>query len=148
MDSQSPPLSKEPSIFLHTSLLSVAQLADARVRTISDPQHIDLVDIHTRKAKDHAIKFHHLYKLEVEIIYPDVANVTQSHLPSKASLALCHCLSHISEDTILRMVQSEAITGMEVVGDRSESCSACHKGKQTWNMIPKATEERSSKVLG
>src|SRR5260370_30765990 len=35
--------------WLHTSLLSVAQLADAGVRTISDPQHIDLVDIHTSK---------------------------------------------------------------------------------------------------
>ena len=134
---------------LHTSLLSIAQLADARVRTISDPQHINLIDIHTGKVKDHALRFHNLYKLEVEIIYPDVENVAQSHLPSKASLALWHHhLGHISEDTILRMVQSEAITGMEVVGDRSELCSACHKGKQTWNMIPKTTEERSSKVLG
>src|SRR5260370_38842583 len=73
------------------------------------------------------------------------------HHPSKASSALWHChLSHISEDTILRMVQSEAITGMEVVGDRSGLCSACHKhkGKETWNMIPKVTKERSSKVLG
>ncbi len=78
-----------------------------------------------------------------------MANVAWSHLPFKASLALWHChLGHISVDTILRMVQSEAITGMEVVGDRSQSCSACHKGKQTWNMIPKVTEERSSEVLG
>ena len=134
---------------LHTSLLSIAQLADAGVRMISDPQHINLIDIHTRKVKDHAIRFHNLYKLEVEIICPDMANVTWSHLPSKASLALWHhCLGHISEDTILRMVQSEAITGMEVVGDRSQSCSACCKGKQTQNVIPKATEERSSEVLG
>jgi len=135
--------------WLHTSLLSISQLADAGVRTISDPQHINLVNICTRKVKDCAIRFHNLYKLEVEIIYPDVANVTWSHLPSKASLALWHhCLGHISEDTILRMVQSKAITGMEVIGDRSESCSACHKGKQTQNVIPKATKERSSEVLG
>src|SRR5260370_6292709 len=113
---------------LHTSFLSIAQLADAGVRTISDPQHINLIDIHTGKVKDCALRFHNLYKLKVEIIYPDVANVTQSHLPSKASLAfLHHCLHHISEDTILRMVQSKAITGMEVVGDRSELGSACHK---------------------
>src|SRR5260370_22001331 len=129
--------------WLCTSLLSISQLADAGVRNIYDPQHIDLVDICTGKVKDHAIRFHNLYKLEVEIIYPNVANVAQSHLPSKASLGLWHhCLGHISEDTILRMVQSKAITGMEVIGDRSELCSACHKGKQTWNMIPKATEER------
>src|SRR5260370_11042438 len=75
--------------WLCTSLLSISQLADAGVRTISDPQHIDLVDICTGKVKDCAIRFHNLYKLEVEIIYPKVANFTWSHLPSKAPLPLC-----------------------------------------------------------
>src|SRR5260370_39899860 len=79
-----------------------------------------------------------------------MTNVVWSTLPSKASLCLWHhhCLGQISVDTSLRMVQSKAITGIEVVGDRSQSCSACHKGKQTQNMIPKATEERSSEILG
>src|SRR5260370_32689363 len=99
--------------WLHTSLLSVAQLADAGVRTISDPQHIDLVDIHTSKIMDHAFRFHNLYKLKVEVVQSNVANIAQTNLPSKASLALWHChLAHISEDTLLRMVQAEATTGM------------------------------------
>ena len=134
---------------LHTSLLSVAQLADASVRTISDPQHIDLVDIHTGKIMDHAFRFHNLYKLKVEVVQSDVANIAWTNLPSKASLALWHHhLGHISEDTILRMVQAEATTSMEVVGDRSKFCSSCHKGKQTQNTIPKVTEERSPEILG
>src|SRR5260370_15215529 len=89
---------------LHTSLLSIAQLADARVRTISDPQHINLIHICTGKTKDCVLRFHSLYKLKVEIILPDMANVAWTHLPSKASLSLWHhCLSHISEDTLLRI---------------------------------------------
>src|SRR5260370_12665204 len=101
---------------LHTSHLSIAQLADASVRTISDPQHINLVDIHTGKTMDHALRFHNLYRLKVEIVHSNVAHVAQTHLPSKASLALWHCrLGHINEDTIIKMVQAEVTIGMEVV---------------------------------
>ncbi len=46
------------------------------------------------------------------------------------------------------MVKKGAVTGMEVKGEGSRSCSACQKGKQTHNVIPCVTEERSSKVLG
>jgi len=66
--------------WLCTSLLSIAKLADAGMRIISDPQHIDLVDIHTRKVKDCALRFHNLYRLQVEIIYPDMAT-SPSHIP-------------------------------------------------------------------
>src|SRR5260370_33618710 len=130
-------------------LLSVAQLADAGVRTISDPQHINLVDICTGKTMDHAPGFHNLYRLKVEIAHSSVAHIAWTHLPSKASLALWHHhLSHINEDTIIKMVQAEVITGVQVVRDRNDSCSACHKGKQMRDVIPKVTEDRSLEVLG
>src|SRR5260370_42664414 len=87
--------------------------------------------------------------LKAEIVHSDVAHVAQTHLPSKASLALWHHrLSHINEDTIIKMVQAEVTIGMEVVRDRNHSCSACHKGKQTRDIIPKVTENRSLEVLG
>src|SRR5258708_32898641 len=46
------------------------------------------------------------------------------------------------------MVQANAITGIKVVGSRSEACSTCCKGKQTWSMIPCATQDQATKVLG
>jgi len=46
------------------------------------------------------------------------------------------------------MVKKGAVTGMEVKGEGSGSCSTCRKGKQTCNAIPRITEERSSEVLG
>src|SRR5258708_10427605 len=68
---------------------------------------------------------------------------------SDTPLALWHhCLGHISEDTIQMMVKKGVVTGMEVKGEGSGNCSACQKGKQTHNVIPCVTEERSSKVLG
>ncbi len=98
---------------------------------------------------DHALRFHNLYRLKVEIVHSNVAHIAWTHLPSKASLALWHhCLSHINEDTIIKMVQTEVTISMEFVGDRNHSCSACHKGKQTRDIIPKVTENRSLEVLG
>src|SRR5258708_8041467 len=46
------------------------------------------------------------------------------------------------------MVRVNAITGIEVVGSRSDSCSACCKGKQMWSMIPHTTQDRATEVLG
>src|SRR5258708_7794285 len=45
------------------------------------------------------------------------------------------------------MVRAHTITGIEVVGSRSEACSACHKGKQTQSMIPCATQDQATEVL-
>src|SRR5260370_1604194 len=98
---------------------------------------------------DHAIQFGDLFKLEVDIVCLDMAHVTWVCLTSKASLALWHCcLSHVSEDTIQSMVNANAITSIEVVGGSSGDCSACHKGKQTWNLIPQVTQDRAMEVLG
>ena len=91
----------------------------------------------------------YIYRLKVEIVHSDVAHIAQTHLPSKASLALWHChLGHINEDTIIKMVQAKVTISMEVVGDRNHSCSACCKGKQTRDIIPKVMENRSSEALG
>jgi len=46
------------------------------------------------------------------------------------------------------MAKKGVVTGMEVKGEGSGSCSACQKGKQTCNMIPHIMEERATKVLG
>src|SRR5258708_38415227 len=46
------------------------------------------------------------------------------------------------------MVKAEAITGIALNGSGSQNCSACRKGKQTWNIIPWVTQEQSTKVLG
>src|SRR5260370_20996261 len=80
-----------------------------------------------------------------------MAHIAWAHPISKASLGLGHChLSHISEDKIQKMVQDDAITGIEVVGSGNGSCSACHKhkGKQTWSLIPQVTQDWATEVLG
>ena len=74
---------------------------------------------------DHAIQFGDLFKLEVEIVHPDMAQVAQVCLTSKASLGLWHHhLGHVNEDTIQSMVNANAITSIEVVGGSSGDCSA------------------------
>ena len=76
-------------------------------------------------------------------------HILPGHTISKASLGLWHChLSHISKDTIQKMVQADAITGIKVVGSSNGSCSACCKGKQTWSLIPQVTQEHAPEVLG
>src|SRR5258708_6213020 len=90
---------------LSVSLLSTAKLADAGVGTNTTPKHINLVNIHTGRLMDCAYHFCNLYKLKVEIAQPHGAPLAWTHPPSKVSLALWHCqLSHISEDTIQKMV--------------------------------------------
>ena len=90
---------------LSMSLLSTAKLADAGVGTNTTPKHIDLIDIRTGRLMDRAYRFRNLYKLKVKITHPDEARLTQTHPPSKVSLALWHRrLGHISEDTIQKMV--------------------------------------------
>ena len=46
------------------------------------------------------------------------------------------------------MVNADAITGIEVIGNSSGNCSACHKGKQTWSIIPWITQDQATEVLG
>src|SRR5260370_4621234 len=76
-------------------------------------------------------------------------HILPGHTISKASLGLWHChLGHISEDTIQKMVQADAITGITVVGSGNGSCSACCKGKQTRSLIPQVTQDWAMEVLG
>ncbi len=133
---------------LSVLLLSTAKLANAGVGTNTTPKHINLINIHTSRLMDCAYHFHNLYKLKVKIAHSNEAQLAWTHPPSKVSLALWHCqLSHISKDTIQKRVQANTITGIKVVGSRSEACSACHKGKQTQSMIPCATQDQATEVL-
>ena len=98
---------------LSVSLLSTTKLADAGVGTNTTLKHIDLIDTHTSRLMDCAYCFHNLYKLKVKIVHPNEAWLAWTHPPSKVSLALWHhWLGHISEDTIQKMVQADAITGV------------------------------------
>src|SRR5258708_21279542 len=131
------------------SLLSTTKLANARVGTKSSPQHLDLIDIRTGRLMDCAHWVQNLYKLQVDIIHSNELHLTQTHPPAKVPLALWHRrLSHHSEDTILKMVKAEAITGIALNGSGSQNCSACRKGKQTQSIILQVTQEWSTKVLG
>ena len=61
---------------------------------------------------------------------------------------LHHWLGHISEETIRKMAQDDLVEGMTLMGSGMPDCSACQKGKQTWQEIPHATHERAGEVLG
>ncbi len=150
-----PPLTHPSSLLtpehqhICASLLSTTKLADAGVGTKSSPQHLDLIDIHTSRLMDCAHWVQNLYKLQVDIIHSNELHLTQTHPPAKAPLALWHHqLSHTSEDTILKMVKAEAITGVALNRSGSQNCSACQKGKQMQNIIPQVTQEQSTEVLG
>ena len=131
------------------SLLSTTKLANARVGTKSSPQHLDLINIRTGRLMDRAHWVQNLYKLQVDIIHSNELHLTQTHPPAKVPLALWHRqLGHTSEDTILKMVKAEAITGIALNGSGSQNCSACRKGKQMQSIILQVTQERSTKVLG
>src|SRR5258708_2368259 len=98
---------------------------------------------------DHAHWVQNLYKLQVDIIHSNELHLTQTHPPARAPLALWHHqLSHTSEETILKMVKTEAITGIVLNGSGSQNCLACQKGKQMRNIILQVTQEQSTEVLG
>jgi hypothetical protein len=46
------------------------------------------------------------------------------------------------------MVKSESVEGMEIVGDKLTTCTACLKGKKTHNTISHTTKEQETEVLG
>ncbi len=134
---------------LSEMLISTTKMSDMGVNTIFTSQHADLVEAHPRNLLACAIRDHNLYRLRVTIHKPEGAHIARNHPTSKATLELWHHrLSHISEDTIQKMVKTEAAVGMTVVGDGSRDCSACQKGKQTRNIILHSTEERATEVLG
>ncbi len=127
----------------------MAKLADVGVSIISTPEYTDLIKLKTGEFMDCASRFGDLFKLDVEIVCPNAAHIAQTHPISKASLGLWHHhLGHISKDTIQKMVQADAITGIEMTGNDYGSCSACHKGKQTRSLIPHSTQDHASEVLG
>ena len=110
----------------------MAKLADTGVSIVSNPEYTDLINLKAGKFMDHANQIGDLSKLDVEIIHTNLAHIARAQPLSKASLGLWHHrLSHISEETIWKMVQTSSITGIEVIGGSTRDCSACHKGKQT-----------------
>ena len=72
-----------------------------------------------------------------------------AHLPLKTVLSPRHQrLGHIDEDIICKMVCMDAVTRLKVDREGIQDCSACWKGKQTWNIIPHSTHKLATEVLG
>src|SRR5260370_42277824 len=104
-----------------------------------------------------------LYRLPVTIVTservyitvvgtPESANVTHS-ITASASLDVWHVrLGHISMDSILKMLQSGMVKGMDVIGKKtiegSTYCSECKSASHHRNPIPSETHTCSDQVLG
>jgi len=148
---------------LSECLLSTTKMSDAGVHTTFTSSSANLIHAPSNTLLTQAFRDRNLYKLKVDIIRPEQANfatvkeanpddhalVARALPTSKATLELWHRrLGHISEDTIRKMVKTDAVKGMTILGSGKEDCSACRKGKQTRRDIPHATHERATEVLG
>ncbi len=79
---------------------------------------------------------------------PDSANVTHS-ITASASLDVWHaCLGHISMDSILKMLHSGMVKGMDVMGPKSilglTYCPECEASSHHRNPIPSETHTHSN----
>jgi len=104
-----------------------------------------------------------LYRLPVTIVAserayitvvgtPKSANVTHS-ITASALLDVWHVrLGHILMDSILKMLQSGMVKGMDVIGKKtiegSTYCSECKSASHHRNPIPSETHTCSDQVLG
>ena len=83
---------------------------------------------------------------------PDSANVAHS-ITVSASLDVWHVhLGHISMDSILKMLCSGMVKGMDIMGPKSISgstyCPECEASSHHRNPIPSETHTHSNQVLG
>jgi hypothetical protein len=93
-----------------------------------------------------------LSKAFITYPYTDNANVART-ITATASLDIWHArLGHIAKDSILRMMRSGMVKGMDVIGvndaDRSTYCPECEAASHHRNPIPSETQTRSDQVLG
>ena len=104
-----------------------------------------------------------LYRLPVTIVTSERAYITVVGTPesanvahlitASASLDIWHaCLGHISMDSILKMLWSRMVKGMDVIGKKtiegSTYCSECESASHHRNPIPSKTHTHSDQVLG
>ena len=104
-----------------------------------------------------------LYQLPVKVITTEKAYITSSDISdfanimhsitASASLDVWHaCLGHILMDSILKMLQSGMVNGMDVIGRKTVEgltyCPECEASSHHCNPIPSKTHTHSDQVLG
>src|SRR5258708_14443258 len=104
-----------------------------------------------------------LYRLPVKVIATEKAYITVESksdstniahsITASASLDVWHvCLGHISIDSILKMLHSGMVTGMEIISSKSVEgstyCSECEASSHHCNPIPSETHTQSNQILG
>jgi hypothetical protein len=103
-----------------------------------------------------------LYHLPVTIVALERAFISTSDSPStnvahsvssSASLDVWHKpLGHISKESILKMMRSEMVKGIDVIGSTTQDgptyCVECEASSHHRNPIPSETHTCSDKVLG
>jgi hypothetical protein len=145
------------------NLLSIRQLSSVGLSTTLHMETANIKCSKTRELIAQAYSDRSLYRLRVEVQYPEQARfsqieptigeewafIAQNTHASEASLALWHRrLGHISEETILQMDKGGTVAGMFITNANRNECIACPKGKQTREIIPGVTAERAQEVLG